>query len=90
MMESGEAAIGTYYAGDYLTMLDNQSDNVDLQFYYPDNTNLFVDAMCIPTCTQNKELAEMYINFMLSDEAAYANAGKFQKPAKQKGKKGKK
>ena len=30
--------------------------------------------MCIPTCAQNKELAEKYINFMLSDEIAVANA----------------
>ena len=74
MMESGEASIGAYYAGDYLTMLDNQSDDVDLRFYYPDNTNLFVDAMCIPACTQNKALAEEYINFMLSEDAAIANA----------------
>ena len=74
MMETGEAMIGSYYAGDYLTMLDNQADNVDLQFYYPENTNLFVDAMCIPTCAQNKTLAEEYINFMLSDDTAIANA----------------
>lgn len=74
MMESGEAAIGSYYAGDYLTMVENQAENVDLQFYYPDNTNLFVDAMCIPTCAQNKDLAEAYINFMLSEEPAIANA----------------
>ncbi len=74
MMESGEAAIGAYYAGDYFTMLDNQASDVDLQFYYPENTNLFVDAMCIPTCAQNKDLAEKYINFMLSDDAAIANA----------------
>ena len=76
MMESGEAAIGAYYAGDYFTMVDEQAEGVDLGFYYPDNynTNLFVDAMCVPTCTQNKELAETYINFMLSDDAAYANA----------------
>ncbi len=74
MMESGEAAIGAYYAGDYLTMVDNQAENVDLQFYYPENTNLFVDAMCVPTCAQNKELAEQYINFMLSEEPAIANA----------------
>lgn len=80
MMESGEAAIAPYYAGDYFTMLDNQADSVDLRFYYPTDsdgnyqTNLFVDAMCIPTCCQNKELAEAYINFMLSEEPAIANA----------------
>lgn len=56
-MESGEAAIGAYYAGDYFTMVDAQADNVDLQFYYPEPTNYFVDAMCIPSCCANQELA---------------------------------
>jgi spermidine/putrescine transport system substrate-binding protein len=74
MMESGEAAIAAYYAGDYFTMADAQADNVDLQFYYPENTNYFIDAMCIPSCCQNKELAEIFINYMLSEEAAIANA----------------
>jgi len=74
MMESGEAAIGAYYAGDYFTMLDNQADTVDLRFYYPDPTNYYIDAMCIPSCCQNKELAEIFINFMLSRDAAVANA----------------
>jgi len=77
MMASGEAAIGTYYAGDYFTMVDmvdEQADKVDLQFYYPERTNYFFDAMCIPTCCQNQELAETFINFMLSEEAAVANA----------------
>lgn len=74
MMESGEAAIGSYYAGDYFTMLDAQAESVDLRFYYPEPTNYFVDAMCIPTCCQNQELAECFINFMLSEEPAIANA----------------
>ena len=74
MMESGEAAIAAYYAGDYFTMLDAQADNVDLKFYYPESTNYFVDAMCIPSCCQNKELAEIFINYMLSEEPAIANA----------------
>ena len=74
LMESGEAAIGAYYAGDYFTMLDAQSDGVDLQFYYPEPTNYYIDAMCIPSCCQNKELAEIFINFMLSRDAAVANA----------------
>ena len=74
MMESGEAAIGAYYAGDYFTMVDAQAEDVDLQFYYPERTNYYVDAMCIPSCCENKELAEIFINFMLSEDAAVANA----------------
>jgi spermidine/putrescine transport system substrate-binding protein len=71
-MESGEAAIASYYAGDYLTMSEN---NEDLAFYYPsEGTNIFIDAMCIPKGSKNKSLAEEYINFMLSEEIAIANA----------------
>ena len=73
-LESGEAAIGAYYAGDYFTMQEAQADTVDLQFYYPDETNYFFDAMCIPTCCQEKELAEIFIDYMLSEEPAIANA----------------
>ena len=73
-LESGEAAIGAYYAGDDFTMLDAEADDVDLRFYYPDPTNYFIDAMCIPSCCENKELAEVFINFMLSQETAVANA----------------
>ena len=74
MMESGEAAVGAYYAGDYFTMLDAQAEDVDLQFYYPERTNYFVDAMCIPASAQHKELAEIFIDYMLSAEPAIANA----------------
>ena len=74
MMESGEAAIGAYYAGDYFTMVDAQADDVDLQFYYPERTNFFVDAMCIPASSRNAELAHIFINYMLSEEPAIANA----------------
>ena len=74
MMESGEASIGSYYAGDYFTMQEAQAENIDLQFYYPPRTNFFVDAMCIPTVAHDKELAEIFINYMLSEEAGIANA----------------
>lgn len=71
-MENGSAAISAYYAGDFFTMY---GDNEDLGFFYPkEGTNIYVDAMCIPTCSQNPELAERYINFMLSEDAAIANA----------------
>ena len=74
IMESGEADIGAYYAGDYFTMKDNQAEDVDLQFYYPEPTNFYVDAMCIPTSCHNQELAEIFINYMLSEQPAIANA----------------
>jgi spermidine/putrescine transport system substrate-binding protein len=74
MMESGEAAACVYYAGDYFIMADAQAPGVDLRFYAPENTNYFVDAFCIPTCCQNKELAEAFINYMLEYEPAVANA----------------
>lgn len=71
-MENGSAAIAAYYAGDFLTMYE---ENPDLEFFYPaEGTNLYVDAMCIPTCAKNKLIAERYINFMLSEEPAVANA----------------
>ena len=71
-MENGSAAIAAYYAGDFLTMYEN---NEDLEFFYPEEgTNLYVDAMCIPKTSENKLIAERYINFMLSEEPAIANA----------------
>ncbi|MCD8314505.1 MAG: spermidine/putrescine ABC transporter substrate-binding protein [Firmicutes bacterium] len=70
-MESGEAAIGVYYAGDYFTMLEN---NENLAFYYPTPTNVFVDCMCIPTESENPEIAALFINYMLSEKIAVANA----------------
>ena len=73
-LQSGEASIGAYYAGDYFIMQEGQADDVDLKFYYPDETNYFFDSMCVPKCAENQELAEIFINFMLSEEAAIANA----------------
>lgn len=71
-MENNEAAICAYYAGDYLTMADV---NPDLAFVYPkEGVNFFVDAMCVLKNSKNKEAAELYINFMCSEEIAVANA----------------
>lgn len=71
-MENGSAAIAAYYAGDYLAMYEN---NEDLEFFYPkEGTNLYVDAMCIPKNSKNKTLAERYIDYMLTEEPAIANA----------------
>ncbi len=71
-MEGGNAAIAPYYAGDFLTMEEN---NPDLAFVYPkEGTNIFVDSVCIPANAQNVDAALMYINFLLEPEVALANA----------------
>ena len=71
-MIGGDAAIAPYYVGDFLSMAE---ENPDLAFVYPkEGVNYFVDAMCIPKGAQNKEAAELYINYMLSEEAGVANA----------------
>ncbi|MBQ9940152.1 MAG: spermidine/putrescine ABC transporter substrate-binding protein [Clostridia bacterium] len=71
-METGEAILAPYYAGDYFTMAEN---NPDLAFVYPkEGTNRFVDSICIPANAKNKENAEKYINFLLESDVALANA----------------
>ena len=71
-MENEEAWIAPYYAGDYLTMVEN---NPDLAFYIPEHQgfNLFIDAMCIPACAQEKEAAETFINFLCDPEICGGN-----------------
>lgn len=70
-LESGEAAIGPYYAGDFLTMHET---NPDLAFCSPqEGTNLFVDAMCVPKGAANKENAELFISFMCGTDIALRN-----------------
>ena len=72
-MGNGEAWVAPYYAGDALTMMD---ENPDLAAAYPkEGTNRFVDSMCIPKGAKNKENAEAFINFMLRPEIAAANCG---------------
>ena len=70
-MQGGSAAIGAYYYGDFLTM---KEINPDLAFCLPEEgTNLYVDAMCIPKNAENKENAEIFINYMCSTAAGLKN-----------------
>ena len=70
-MEGCEAAMAPYYAGDALTMID---DNPDLAFVHPEEgVNFFVDCMCIPATSRHKEAAEMFINYMCEPDVGYCN-----------------
>ena len=71
-MENEEAWIAPYYAGDYLTMVE---ENPDLRFFRPEDQgyNIFVDGICIPTCAKEKEAAETFINFLIDPEICAQN-----------------
>ncbi len=71
-MESGEAWIAPYYAGDALII---QETNPDIRFYMPkEGTNMFFDSMCVLNTTEHKKEAELFINFMCEPEIAAMNA----------------
>ena len=72
IMEGENAWIAPYYAGDCMMMMDA---NPDLRFYLPEEQgfNLFIDAMCVPTCSENQEAAELFINFLCDPEISGAN-----------------
>ncbi|MBQ3462511.1 MAG: extracellular solute-binding protein [Clostridia bacterium] len=71
-MGAGEAVIAPYYAGDGVMLMDEYDH---LGFTIPEKgTNLFIDAVCIPKGSKNKEAAEMYINFLCEPDIAYAVA----------------
>ena len=70
-MEGGNAAIATYYAGDYISMLEN---NEDLAFVIPEEgSNWFVDAMCMLKGAPHQKEAHMWMNFIASTDANLAN-----------------
>ena len=70
-MGGGEAALAPYYVGDGVTMM---ADNPDLAMFIPaEGTNIYIDAMCIPKGSRNKEAAEMFINFMCEPDVGKAN-----------------
>lgn len=71
-MEQDQCALGVYYAGDAVTMMEN---NENLDFVVPkEGSNMFVDSIVIPKNAVNKEGAEKFINFLLEPEIAAANA----------------
>ena len=70
-MTREEAWIAPYYAGDYLTMVE---DNPDLGFFFPEESfNLFIDCLMIPSSAEHKTEAEAYINFLLQPEICGEN-----------------
>ncbi len=78
-MQGESAAIATYYAGDYLTMVEAMNeagrDGGHLSFYLPEEgTNIFFDAMCVCKNAQNYDAAMLYLNFLMEPYIALQNA----------------
>lgn len=70
-MENESAYIAPYYAGDCLSMMEN---NENLAFFYPEEGfNIFIDSICIPKGAKHKAAAEAFINFLCETEVAVAN-----------------
>ncbi|GFI62071.1 spermidine/putrescine-binding periplasmic protein [Clostridiales bacterium] len=70
-MMNGTKDIAVVYSGDATVILD---ENPDMAFSMPkEGTNIWCDSMCIPANAESPRLAHEFINYMLTDEAAYDN-----------------
>ena len=70
-MMNGYKDIAVVYSGDATVVLD---ENEDMSYYMPDQgTNIWCDAMVIPKNAENPKLANEFINYMLTYEAAFDN-----------------
>ena len=70
-MGAGIKDIAIVYSGDAATILN---ENKDMGFWAPnEGTNVWYDAMVIPANAENPELANKFINYAISYEAALGN-----------------
>ena len=70
-MVGNEAALAVVYSGDALYAM-NKNDK--LNYVVPkEGSNVWVDGMCIPKGSANKECAEAFINFMCREDVAKMN-----------------
>ncbi|MBR1822039.1 MAG: spermidine/putrescine ABC transporter substrate-binding protein [Clostridia bacterium] len=83
MMANNEAAMAVMYSGDALYAMEK---NDALDYVIPDEgSNIWVDGMCIPKVSENKEAAECFINFMCRPDIAQMNMDEiyYSSPIKQ-------
>ena len=71
-MANGEAAMSILWSGEGLN-LEAEYDN--LKFIVPkEGANFWIDSLCIPKGTKNKENAEKFINFLCEKDPSLRNA----------------
>ena len=71
-MMNGTKAMAVVYSGDAANIL---SENEDMSYFMPkDGTNIWSDAMVIPSNAENPKLAHEFINYVLTHDASYDNS----------------
>ncbi|WP_252187870.1 ABC transporter substrate-binding protein [Anaeromonas frigoriresistens] len=71
MMVREEAALSVAWSGDAIYLME---ENENLNYFVPkEGSNLWYDNMVIPNTSDNKELAEKFIDFMTRPEIALKN-----------------
>lgn len=72
-MVGGEAAMAVMYSGDAAYAITNSGSD-HLKYVVPEEgSNVWVDGMCVPASSKNKEAAQVFIDFMCKPEIAYMN-----------------
>lgn len=70
-MIAGEAAMAVMWSGDALYAM---AENENLKYVVPEEgSNVWIDGMCIPKSSKNKEAAQQFIDFMCRPDIAEKN-----------------
>ena len=71
-MAQGRKALGIVYSGDAAYIM---SENENMGYYEPlEGTNVWCDAMVVPSNAENVELAHEFMNYLCNYDAAYENS----------------
>lgn len=71
-MARGEAAIAILWSGEGLNL---EAEHENLKFVVPkEGANFWIDSLCIPKGTKNKENAELFINYLCEKDPSYITA----------------
>lgn len=73
----GTLDMALVYSGDYFSeyyIADEEGRDINFDYYVPEVTNVWMDAMVIPTIAEHVELAHEFINFFLDPENALQNS----------------
>ena len=73
----GVVDMALVYSGDYFSeyyIADEEERTINFDYFVPSSTNVWLDAMVIPTISENTDLAYQFINFFLQEHIALQNS----------------